>query len=539
MKNFRISWKYFVLLIILVLPTSILADTLVASLDSVDDNQLIVSFKLQNTSENQITFLKWNTPFDDDVFTTDMFQVYQGTGNRIEYTGKLLKRGPPSVADHYTLEPGESVSARVNIFQGYATYTEGVYQITFQSSIQLLTEHGEYNSIELISETLTAYQNTEYQSPVFKQVPQYTSCSVNQQEDINTALTYAEDMAIEAVQVLDSTPINDRPEAIRYTTWFGNYLSSRYVRLMSNFTTLRETIANETISFDCSCTENYYAYVFPNRPYIVYLCRSFWSADFSGTDSKAGTIIHELVHFDVVVGTNDNAYGQERSQALALNDPAAAINNSDNYEYFAENTPSLPMSGGSNGSSTWTTGAYGNNEDRSQQLSIAGASALIVTVTGETESNYDFLYIYDENGTEVMRLDGSINESFSVTGSSITARLVTDYSVTSSGVTVSVEEDSSSISSWTTGAYGNNEDRSQQLSIAGASALIVTVTGETESYFDFLYIYDENGTEVMRLDGSINESFSVTGSSITARLVTDDSVTSLGVTVGISEISVP
>jgi hypothetical protein len=149
------------------------------------------------------------------------------------------------------------------------------------------------------------------------------------------------------------------------------------------------------------------------------------------------------------------------------------------------------------------------------------------------------LYIYDENGTEVMRLDGSINESFSVTGSSITARLVTDYSVTSSGVTVSVEEDSSSISSWTTGAYGNNEDRSQQLSIAGASALIVTVTGETESYFDFLYIYDENGTEVMRLDGSINESFSVTGSSITARLVTDDSVTSLGVTVGISEISVP
>jgi peptidyl-Lys metalloendopeptidase len=539
MKNFRISWKYFVLLIILVLPTSILADTLVASLDSVDDNQLIVSFKLQNTSENQITFLKWNTPFDDDVFTADMFQVYQGTGNRIEYTGKLLKRGPPSVADHYTLEPGESVSARVNIFQGYATYTEGVYQITFQSSIQLLTEHGEYNSIELISETLTAYQNTEYQSPVFKQVPQYTSCSVNQQEDINTALTYAEDMAIEAVQVLDSTPINDRPEAIRYTTWFGNYLSSRYVRLMSNFTTLRETIANETISFDCSCTENYYAYVFPNRPYIVYLCRSFWSADFSGTDSKAGTIIHELVHFDVVVGTNDNAYGQERSQALALNDPAAAINNSDNYEYFAENTPSLPMSGGSNGSSTWTTGAYGNNEDRSQQLSIAGASALIVTVTGETESNYDFLYIYDENGTEVMRLDGSINESFSVTGSSITARLVTDYSVTSSGVTVSVEEDSSSISSWTTGAYGNNEDRSQQLSIAGASALIVTVPGETESYFDFLYIYDENGTEVMRLDGSINESFSVTGSSITARLVTDDSVTSLGVTVGISEISVP
>lgn len=86
----------------------------------------------------------------------------------------------------------------------------------------------------------------------------------------------------------------------------------------------------------------------------------------------------------------------------------------------------------------WTTGSYSNNEDRSQILSISGATSLNVIVRGVTESRYDFLYIYDQNGQQVKKLDGSINETFTVSGSSITARLVTDYSVTKSGVTVSI-----------------------------------------------------------------------------------------------------
>ena len=40
----------------------------------------------------------------------------------------------------------------------------------------------------------------------------------------------------------------------------------------------------------------------PNKPYTIYLGRVFWTAPATGTDSQAGTLIHEISHFDVVAG---------------------------------------------------------------------------------------------------------------------------------------------------------------------------------------------------------------------------------------------
>ena len=44
--------------------------------------------------------------------------------------------------------------------------------------------------------------------------------------------------------------------------------------------------------------ENVYAYVYPNQPYKIYLGRVYWTAPAAGTDSQAGTLIHEMSHFD-------------------------------------------------------------------------------------------------------------------------------------------------------------------------------------------------------------------------------------------------
>ena len=62
----------------------------------------------------------------------------------------------------------------------------------------------------------------------------------------------------------------------------------------------------------------------------------------TGTDSKAGTLIHEMSHFTVVAGTDDYVYGQAGAKNLAITNPNNAVNNADNHEYFAENTPALP-----------------------------------------------------------------------------------------------------------------------------------------------------------------------------------------------------
>ncbi len=97
-----------------------------------------------------------------------------------------------------------------------------------------------------------------------------------------------------------------------------------------------------SITFDCGCKQNYYAYVYPTQPYKIYLCKVFWQAPLTGTDSQAGTLIHEMSHFNVVASTDDYVYGQAGAIQLASTNPDNAIMNADNHEYFAENTPSLP-----------------------------------------------------------------------------------------------------------------------------------------------------------------------------------------------------
>ncbi len=87
---------------------------------------------------------------------------------------------------------------------------------------------------------------------------------------------------------------------------------------------------------------------------------------------------------------------------------------------------------------TWTTGHYSNNANISHNLSISGASALTVTINGETENGYDYITIYNSSGTQVGRFSGVINETLTVSGSSIRAVLTSDGSVTKSGVTVSI-----------------------------------------------------------------------------------------------------
>jgi len=161
---------------------------------------------------------------------------------------------------------------------------------------------------------------------------------------------------------------------------------------------------------------------------------------------------------------------------------------------------------------------------------VANASKLTVTVSGVTEANYDYMYIYDANGNEIKKLHGNINETFTVNSGSIRARFTSDRSQVRSGVTVTVV-DASNDATWSTGTYTNNEDRNQTLSVANASKLTVTVSGVTEANYDYMYIYDANGNEIKKLHGNINETFTVNSGSIRARFTSDHSQVRSGVTV--------
>ena len=142
-------------------------------------------------------------------------------------------------------------------------------------------------------------------------------------------------MVSSARAALSGTPNWARYTAKRYSEWFGVYDAGRYATVSTHYDKILDALSNQAMKFNCDCNDNYYAYVIPTKPYEVFLCKLFWTAPLTGTDSKAGTIIHETSHFNVVAGTQDHVYGQAGCRALAKSNPGNAIGN-------AEHTSILP-----------------------------------------------------------------------------------------------------------------------------------------------------------------------------------------------------
>ncbi len=77
-----------------------------------------------------------------------------------------------------------------------------------------------------------------------------------------------------------------------------------------------------------------YGFVDPkDSRHTIFLDQEFAKASMTGRDSKAGTIVHEVSHFNDVVGTEDIAYGEE---ADLLVDPLDTINNADTIDRYVE-----------------------------------------------------------------------------------------------------------------------------------------------------------------------------------------------------------
>lgn len=120
-------------------------------------------------------------------------------------------------------------------------------------------------------------------------------------------------------------------------------------------------------------------------------------------------------------------------------------------------------------------------------------------------------------------------------GNDFGINLSSDINITNQWKGTALTRASLNLESWESGAYGNNVVLSEELSIPTAPSLAVTVTGETEEGYDFLGISDSRGVLISSLSGKIAEKFVVHDNSITARLVSDSSITKEGVTVAIQD----
>lgn len=311
-------------------------------------DEVAVTFSLTNTGDEAISVLRWETPLRG--LTNDLFVVTRN-GERVPYIGRLVKWAAPTDDDYILIEPGQTVSAVIDLSSAYDMSATGNYSVRFRAFMRhdptpdvppadAPTEEAGFvtsRPVHFFVEGREPWVQLPEEEIDFgvAGIGGYTSCTNTQKSALQTAHSNALTISTKGYNNLVNYPSG----STLYKTWFGTYTSSRFSTVKSHFTKIKGAFASKTFYYDCSCTENAYAYVYPNQPYKVYLCRAFWSAPALGRDSKAGTLVHETSHFTVVAGTQDYVYGESGAKNLAKTNPSKAVMNADNHEYFAEDAP--------------------------------------------------------------------------------------------------------------------------------------------------------------------------------------------------------
>lgn len=322
-----------------------------------------VRFTLTNQGADDLLVLKWKTPLAG--IEGDLFAV-ERDGERVAYTGRMVKRAAPRASAYVRIPAGESVSATFDLSAVYDMRQPGNYTVRYAASgvdvvredfVRGQTVLGIVDGLEsdTVAMTLTGRDLRSEQEleaaaagPVDVAIgkaltPTYLNCSNGNISSIGNSLTNAQNYATESYNFLVALPTASRSTNVRYKTWFGAYTSARYATVQAHYNSIKNAFAGQTFQLDCDCASDnsLYAFVYVNQPYHVHLCGAFFAAPATGTDSKAGTLVHETSHFTVVAGTNDHAYGQTACKKLATKNPNKAVANADSHEYFAENTPFL------------------------------------------------------------------------------------------------------------------------------------------------------------------------------------------------------
>lgn len=318
-----------------------------------------VQFTLVNGSDEDLFVLDWYTPLEG--LFGDIFRV-ERNGNPVPYQGILAKRGIPQPDEYVNIKPGGSVSAEVELSTGYDFSIPGNYTIEYLSpsvsrvvskEAMMAKALENFRPIRIGSNSVTMRivdAGEEGYHPILpppspfegvateeaKKIT-YDNCSASAKNIVKKADFGAGKKSKSIYSYLKGLSEDKAKTELLYKTWFGAYTAIRYSKVLNNWKKIEDAFLTKNITYNCkgpNCKPNWYAYVTPGGKLEVFLCKQFWNAPDTGTDTKYGTLIHEVSH--EVAGTKDHEYGQTDCKNLAQNSPDKAIENADNYEYFAE-----------------------------------------------------------------------------------------------------------------------------------------------------------------------------------------------------------
>lgn len=143
------------------------------------------------------------------------------------------------------------------------------------------------------------------------------------------------DKAIAAIDAGTASDLN------RLLIWFGAKSSADAKFVREKLVTSR--VYADGATFRCAVNTDVtigdvYAYVRPDKSFVIVLGAFFFNAADAGFNSKRGILVHELSHFLLAGATKDTVYGVAEAKKLATASPATARKTADNYEYFVEAT---------------------------------------------------------------------------------------------------------------------------------------------------------------------------------------------------------
>jgi len=174
---------------------------------------------------------------------------------------------------------------------------------------------------------------------------EYVGCNPAQINALQKALDNARNAVSEATIAVNS-------ENTVYERWFGRWDQRRASDVRRSLSAIKAVLDETVLVMHCSrpyengCSGSIYANVWPDNAYNINICNNFFNlpqlsgdkreAGFNHVGTMAGTLVHEVSHFNIVAATDDHIYGRGRSIELALESPGLAVRNADSYQYFVE-----------------------------------------------------------------------------------------------------------------------------------------------------------------------------------------------------------
>jgi Lysine-specific metallo-endopeptidase len=316
-----------------------------------------IIFELTNHTRTLVYILPWGTPLEG--LRSNCLEVLK-RGKLVSYDGIMSKKALPRKGNFIALKPGQSIQHKVELSHAYNLSGPGPVVVSFnKSKLVYFTGRSISKSKKLsvqikpASFTVTGKQKkptlgeiarrfaikTKKIIPASRQLsalalnfraPQFVNGTAEQQSIVLTAHQNGASLASQALGNL----ANDN----NYKQWFGSYTDDRFGTVQNEFQAIVDDFRNRDFTYNLTgngCADGDFAYT-TRGDSTVYVCSRFWDAPATGTDSQAGTMVHEHSHASANTDDDPDGKGMVACRQLAADNPDNAIRNADNLEYYSK-----------------------------------------------------------------------------------------------------------------------------------------------------------------------------------------------------------